>query len=294
MYLFQSQCSSIFPERRLRENIGEAHGKFILASVVLHLIIAGFFISWHHGKTGRLISNDRIVEVRLVNIRQRKHADPDQAEDRKSREIAQAETSYKPAVNVINSIRPQHVPEKHKPLEAHKKKTETKADIRKDIVPDTEKIKRKPETGPVNNAINENSLSRKNILYGTTEKKSGIIPDNTAYTDDGHSDISGVSHTDKASSGRRYVDENFYYIKDLITGSIVYPRLARKMKWQGTLTVSFTVLENGAVENIKVIRSSGHSILDKNVIKTIKQVQPFPPPPAAADFTMPIKYTLRN
>jgi protein TonB len=96
-----------------------------------------------------------------------------------------------------------------------------------------------------------------------------------------------------ASPGQ-YVKENFYYIKDLITRNLSYPVVARRMKWQGTVVVSFVVCEDGMVKGTTVVTSSGHSVLDKNALTTIKALQPFPAPPAEAEFNMPIKYTLKN
>lgn len=110
---------------------------------------------------------------------------------------------------------------------------------------------------------------------------------------DTYEDYSGVQGDGAVLQGQRYVDENFYYVKDLITRNLGYPVVARRMKWQGTVEVSFVVLKTGNVENIRIITSSGHSVLDKNVIAAIQQVQPFPAPPVQAEFTMPIKYTLK-
>jgi protein TonB len=89
-----------------------------------------------------------------------------------------------------------------------------------------------------------------------------------------------------------YMKEHFVYIRDLIMKNLKYPPAARRLGWKGAVTVSFVVLENGAAQNIKVIKSSGHDILDQAVIKTIQQTQPFPKPPVKAELTIPIVFQL--
>jgi len=50
-----------------------------------------------------------------------------------------------------------------------------------------------------------------------------------------------------------------------------YPTLARRRGWEGTVQLSVRVLENGQVGDIMVIKSSGHSLLDKTALETVKQ-----------------------
>ncbi len=49
-----------------------------------------------------------------------------------------------------------------------------------------------------------------------------------------------------------------------------YPTLARKRNWQGSVTLSIMVLENGTVKEVTVHQSSGHSMLDNSALKTVK------------------------
>lgn len=88
----------------------------------------------------------------------------------------------------------------------------------------------------------------------------------------------------------RYLKQNFEYIKVLIQKSIVYPAMARRMGLTGKVVVSFVITENGHAENEKIIVSSGHTVLDNNVIETIRMVEPFPKPPVRAELRIPIVY----
>jgi protein TonB len=90
----------------------------------------------------------------------------------------------------------------------------------------------------------------------------------------------------------RYLEEQFEYIKMLIEKNINYPARARRMGWTGKVVVSFIILENGRVSDMKIVKSSGYELLDDNVMETIRKVQPFPKPPVRAELKIPITYRL--
>lgn len=92
----------------------------------------------------------------------------------------------------------------------------------------------------------------------------------------------------------QYLREHFAYIRDLILKNITYPPLAKKVGWQGRVLVSFIIMEDGRVTNIKIVKSSGHAVLDRNVLETIREVQPFPKPPVRAELFIPVNYVLKS
>ena len=49
-----------------------------------------------------------------------------------------------------------------------------------------------------------------------------------------------------------------------------YPRLARKRGYQGTVVLDVLVDQNGKVGNLRLFTSSGHSILDKKAMASVK------------------------
>jgi len=91
---------------------------------------------------------------------------------------------------------------------------------------------------------------------------------------------------------KEYIKAHFLYIKDDIQKNISYPRLARKMGWEGKVVVSFVICEDGTVVNIKIIKSSGFALLDKNAVESIKKAVPFPSPPIRAELVVPVSYRL--
>jgi protein TonB len=102
----------------------------------------------------------------------------------------------------------------------------------------------------------------------------------------------GASGNSEEKARMRYLKEHFGYIRDTIMKNLSYPHMARRMGWAGKVTVSFVVCENGYVENLKILETSGFGLLDKNAMETIKKVLPFPKPPVRAELIMPIVYRL--
>jgi periplasmic protein TonB len=85
---------------------------------------------------------------------------------------------------------------------------------------------------------------------------------------------------------------HFAGIRSTIISKLSYPRLARRMGWTGTVKVSFIVNEDGCVNNVQVLTSSGFEALDNNTVETIKRCSPYPKPPVKAEMIMPITYRL--
>jgi protein TonB len=100
---------------------------------------------------------------------------------------------------------------------------------------------------------------------------------------------SSVSDSVRAS----YLSEHFVYIRELITGRLEYPPLARKMGWRGQVNLAFTVLEDGSVRDVRVVNSSGYALLDHNAVETVQRAAPFPKPPIKAELLMPVRYVLQ-
>lgn len=100
----------------------------------------------------------------------------------------------------------------------------------------------------------------------------------------------GSGHGETNSLSPLDLQQHFAYIRELILKNLKYPPVARTMGWKGVVTISFVVLENGAAENIRVTKSSGHAALDRNVVRTIQKIQPFPKPPVKAELIIPITF----
>ena len=103
----------------------------------------------------------------------------------------------------------------------------------------------------------------------------------------------GNGDSDILGRKKRYLRENFAYIRDLIQRKVIYPKLAIQMGWEGKATVSFIVKSDGRAKNIKIKNSSGIEILDRSSIEAVEKASPFPRPPAEAQIIIPISYKFR-
>ena len=99
--------------------------------------------------------------------------------------------------------------------------------------------------------------------------------------------------SDILSRKKRYLKENFAYIRYLIQKKAAYPKLAKQMGLEGKVIVSFIVNSNGHAKDIKIMNSSGIEILDRSSIEAVKNASPFPEPPAEAQLIIPISYKFR-
>jgi protein TonB len=93
---------------------------------------------------------------------------------------------------------------------------------------------------------------------------------------------------------RRYLREQYDYIRDHVTSRLHYPAMARRQGLVGQVTVTFLVQPDGRVESLDVVRSSGHQSLDRQAMQAVLAAAPFPAPPAPAVITLPVTFTLES
>jgi periplasmic protein TonB len=62
-------------------------------------------------------------------------------------------------------------------------------------------------------------------------------------------------------------------------GNMNYPEQARRHNLAGSLVLSVDVLQDGSVEQIRVLRSSGHDVLDEAAVRIVRLSAPFSPLP---------------
>ncbi|MCK4742614.1 MAG: energy transducer TonB [Sulfuriflexus sp.] len=76
-----------------------------------------------------------------------------------------------------------------------------------------------------------------------------------------------------------------------------YPRLAIKRGWQGEVHISLRVEPNGQLSDIRILRGSGYSLLDKSAMQSINKVEILPAAIAlldgnSLDLILPVEYHL--
>lgn len=105
---------------------------------------------------------------------------------------------------------------------------------------------------------------------------------------------SGNGHGDGLDVLRAiYLREHFAYIRDRIAKHLIYPSVAIRAGLSGKVLVSFVILEDGRVNDLHVVRSSGISLLDRDAKETVMRSIPFPRPPVSARIVIPVEYLLQ-
>ena len=85
---------------------------------------------------------------------------------------------------------------------------------------------------------------------------------------------------------------DFAWIRDAIQGAIAYPATARRMGWEGKVVVSFQILPDGSVRDVRVVQGSGHADLDRGAVDAVRNASPFPRSPVEAKVITPVVYRL--
>jgi TonB family protein len=81
-------------------------------------------------------------------------------------------------------------------------------------------------------------------------------------------------------------------IRTLLERARSYPLLARKRGMEGTVFISFVIGSRGLPQDVKIMKSSGHQILDEEVKKMLKKASPFPG--IKGEIVIPITFKLTD
>ena len=132
------------------------------------------------------------------------------------------------------------------------------------------------------------------VISNNHPRVEGVIaaPQSQAKMPVQHSALTTEERSAPEKAQQRYLKEHFAYIRDLITKQLVYPPMARKMRWSGKVVVAFVIAEDGSVHAIRVVETSGFPILDKSALETVRSVAPFPKPPVRAEIVVPINFKM--
>lgn len=87
-------------------------------------------------------------------------------------------------------------------------------------------------------------------------------------------------------------------IVKLIAKKQVYPRSAMRKELEGRAKVQVSIDRTGAIVSHEVLQTTGHVVLDKEIPKLIKRINPLPKPPeelqdSQLSFVLPLSWVLR-
>ena len=85
---------------------------------------------------------------------------------------------------------------------------------------------------------------------------------------------------------------------EFVRNNLKYPAVSRNNGSQGRVILRFKVLEDGRIDNITIIKSSGDSFLDNEAIRVVSSMPKWTPAETGGKkvsswFTMPVKFTLQ-
>jgi protein TonB len=124
----------------------------------------------------------------------------------------------------------------------------------------------------------------------TGAETSGGAPETTVTNSGTHAPGPGTPATETA--GQRYLREQFAYIRERVMARLTYPPLARRQGWSGVVRVEFTIRDDGTIEDLRIVTSSGRSLLDRQALRAVQAAAPFPPPPAPAIIDLPVHFAI--
>jgi protein TonB len=90
-----------------------------------------------------------------------------------------------------------------------------------------------------------------------------------------------------------FLRERLSVISNIVQRHINYPPIARRMGWEGRVLVSFVLEPNGDIRDLKVLKSCGYEVLDKEALDAIRRsYREFPKPPVSVVVKLPINFRL--
>jgi protein TonB len=127
------------------------------------------------------------------------------------------------------------------------------------------------------------------------------VPDNSLETYDDQEEIVQASLASPVSESKGLRNGSarsglspaiIDFIGNAIERAKTYPVLARKRGMEGTVYVSFRINKSGSPDEIEILKSSGHRILDSATVKVIKKAGPYPHIKNRVE--VPVAYRLRK
>ncbi|MEM7401328.1 MAG: energy transducer TonB [Pseudomonadota bacterium] len=195
-------------------------------------------------------------------------------------EIKQKKVEPPPKPIVKKKPKPKPKPKKQQIAVKEEIQKPKPKEVIKETVPE-EVMVSKPSVAPLNNTSNQQTAKLDEREVGT-KAPSGV--DKTTST-------GGASV--KAKSDYKAL------LRNLLEKKKRYPKNAQKRRQEGVVKLWFKIDKSGKLLAHKIVASSGHKLLDREVEKLIKRAAPLPAFPSdlkqsAIEFTVPIGFEMIN
>jgi periplasmic protein TonB len=195
-------------------------------------------------------------------------------------------SSYEKTITPTKTVAKPVVKQKKAPVKALKKKpiVKTKKQIQKPVVQKTKPIQQKqtPQEKPI--------IAAKPLLPSeelTPKVPTPPVIDETLAQTAQEPPMKQQQESVSASTLGK--------IRSLIQNSLVYPAIAKRMKIEGVVIVSFVLTVDGQVESANVLTPSGSRTLDAKALKTVLALSgEYPRLNKKTDLQIPISFSLQN
>lgn len=133
---------------------------------------------------------------------------------------------------------------------------------------DVKMVNSKPATvedTPVESAVETVKETVKETIK-ETESDNTLTVEETAYAK------TLVAAAETESQENLSLNHLLHQLRALIKARFTYPRMARRMGWEGLVALSLHIENDGSLHNVSIARSSGHKVLDENARSTVERI----------------------
>ncbi|MDY0116100.1 MAG: TonB family protein [Sulfurimonadaceae bacterium] len=90
-------------------------------------------------------------------------------------------------------------------------------------------------------------------------------------------------------------DATLSLIRSMIQNSLVYPALAKRLKLEGVVVISFTLTRDGRVESAKIVKKSKSTSLDTKALQTVTSLSgKYPQLEKQIQLQIPVAFSLKR
>lgn len=141
--------------------------------------------------------------------------------------------------------------------------------IQVNVVALSSKVSEKKKTSDVTHET-ENFKPGSGAMFQANKDTRNMVGSNSPQ------ETEGVNNTEKNNSQNSTANKLTVQlrgkIKTALQKHLTYPPIARRRGWQGTVTIHITVRGNGELQQVKLSKSSGYSLLDNSAIAALQKV----------------------
>ncbi len=109
--------------------------------------------------------------------------------------------------------------------------------------------------------------------------------------------VGSLESSTLSGSGQLVLDSYVAELREALESNKLYPSAAKMLGQQGKVIVGFRVLQNGQIEEVRLLEASPYERLNEAALATVRRLASFKPIPAELklvrwDFTVPVEFRL--